>query len=192
MDQAPYLPEHVAAHQSPLALRIEHNFVRSQPVVEAATVFSKRVCASDQPHVQKPSVQQYVDAARSHPSVSTAPSMSNVTTHDRVASSAAPVDYQQLLLAIAEDYIAAAHGFGYLAALYRRQDDLNQYHSYVAAGLSCIETSLTQFHLDPHAEAHLTLRYCNLLFQETLNDADVDKWISKAVCQEHPMNWYRD
>lgn len=90
-------------------------------------------------------------------------------------------DYQQLLLVLAEEYVSAAHGIGYLAAFYRRHHDLHQYYNYIAMGLSCVEASLTQFRLAPEGEAHLTLHYCNMVFQETFNQAEVDKWLSKAV-----------
>jgi hypothetical protein len=91
------------------------------------------------------------------------------------------MDYQQLLLLLAEDYIEAAHGIGSLVAFYRRNEDLKQYYTLMATGLRCIEASLTQFRLAPQAEASLVLQYCNLMFQETENYDEVDKWLSKAV-----------
>lgn len=92
-----------------------------------------------------------------------------------------PVDYQQLLLVLAEDYINAAHGMGSLVAFYRRAEDLKQYYDLMATGLGCIEASLREFRLLPQMEAFLTLQYANLLFQETENYDEVERWLSKAV-----------
>lgn len=95
-----------------------------------------------------------------------------------------PIDYQQLLLLLAEDFINAAHGMGSLVAFYRRHEDLRQYYMLTATALRCIELSLTQFRLAPQPEAQLVLQYCNLMFLETENCEEVDKWLSKAVsCQ---------
>jgi len=92
-----------------------------------------------------------------------------------------PIDYQQLLLLLAEDYINAAHGLGSLVTFYRRTEELQQYYQLMAMGLSCLEASLTQFRLAPQAEAQLVLEYCNLVFKETDNHDEVDKWTSKTV-----------
>ena len=92
-----------------------------------------------------------------------------------------PVDYHQLLLLLAEDYINAAHGMGSLVAFYRRSEDLKQYYTLVATGLSCMEAALTQYSLPPQPHARLVLQYCNMVFKETENHDEVDKWLSKTV-----------
>jgi hypothetical protein len=109
------------------------------------------------------------------------PHLSTPVTKRSAPPTAPPVDYQQLLLLLAEDYINAAHGMGSLVAFYRRTEDLKQYYTLMATGLSCIEASLTQFRLAPQAEASLVLQYCNIVFHETENYDEVDKWLSKAV-----------
>jgi hypothetical protein len=53
-----------------------------------------------------------------------------------------PVDYQLLLLSLAEEYIKAAHGIGSLVALYRRAEDTSQYYKLIATGLGCMESAL--------------------------------------------------
>jgi len=53
-----------------------------------------------------------------------------------------PVDYQLLLLSLAEVYINAAHGMGPMVALYRRTEDMEQYYQLVATGLACMESVL--------------------------------------------------
>lgn len=57
-------------------------------------------------------------------------------------STAPPLDYQMLLLSLAEDYFAAAHGAGSVLALMRRQSDILEYQKLIAAGLSCLGATL--------------------------------------------------
>lgn len=52
------------------------------------------------------------------------------------------VDYQLLLLSLAEDYFAAAHGEGSLVALRRRHSDTQAYYKLIATGLGCLEAVL--------------------------------------------------
>lgn len=61
------------------------------------------------------------------------------------ASASPPFDYHLLLLSLAEDYFAAAHGAGSMLALVRRQSDILEYQKLVATGLSCLEASLKVF-----------------------------------------------
>lgn len=53
-----------------------------------------------------------------------------------------PVDYQLLLLSLAEDYFTAAHGEGSLVALRRRHSDTQAYYKLIATGLGCLEAVL--------------------------------------------------
>ena len=59
-----------------------------------------------------------------------------------VSAPAPPIDYQLLLLSLAEDYFATAHGKGSLVASHCRKDDLNQYYKLIATGLGCLEAVL--------------------------------------------------
>lgn len=68
---------------------------------------------------------------------STAKAVSEVASQ----STAPPLDYQMLLLSLAEDYFAAAHGAGSLLAL-MRQSDILEYQKLIATGLSCLEATL--------------------------------------------------
>jgi hypothetical protein len=52
------------------------------------------------------------------------------------------VEYDLLLLSLAEEYINAAHSIGPTVALYRRSEDLDQYYQLIATGMSCIEAVL--------------------------------------------------
>lgn len=53
-----------------------------------------------------------------------------------------PIDYIRLLLSLAEDYFAAAHGEGSLAALARVEGELQAYYGLIATGLGCLEAVL--------------------------------------------------
>ena len=53
-----------------------------------------------------------------------------------------PLDYQLLLISLAEDYFAAAHRQGSLVALSMRTEDLDRYYKLIALGLGCLETVL--------------------------------------------------
>ena len=57
-------------------------------------------------------------------------------------SAAPPVDYQLLLLSLAEDYIAAAHNGGSVQSLLLRQSSITEYQKLIVTGLSCLEASL--------------------------------------------------
>ena len=53
-----------------------------------------------------------------------------------------PIDYQLLLISLAEEYINAAHSMGSLVALLRKAADAEQYYKLIATGLSCLEVVL--------------------------------------------------
>ncbi|KAH0566416.1 hypothetical protein GP486_000199 [Trichoglossum hirsutum] len=58
--------------------------------------------------------------------------------HDEVP----PLDYQLILISLAEDYFAAAHRQGSLLALSMRAAELDRYYKLIASGLACLETVL--------------------------------------------------
>ncbi|RMZ83640.1 hypothetical protein DV738_g1053, partial [Chaetothyriales sp. CBS 135597] len=51
----------------------------------------------------------------------------------------------------------------------------------MAAGLACIESVLINFHLEPLREAQLSLRYAQVLFDETENHDDAERVLTKAI-----------
>jgi hypothetical protein len=53
-----------------------------------------------------------------------------------------PVDYQVLLLAMADEYLNAAHSQGTMIALMRREMEVEEYYKLVATGLGCLEAVL--------------------------------------------------
>lgn len=52
------------------------------------------------------------------------------------------VDYQLLLLSLAEEYFAAAHGGESLDAIYRGEMESQAYYKLIATGLGCLEALL--------------------------------------------------
>lgn len=92
-----------------------------------------------------------------------------------------PVDFQLLLMSLADEYITAARGMGSLAALMKRDADLQQYHKLMATGMGCLDAILRKFRLQPRPEASLQLRYATLLYEETNNDTEIGHTLSKGI-----------
>jgi hypothetical protein len=57
-------------------------------------------------------------------------------------SSKPPVDYQVLLLSLADEYLNAAHSHGTTMALSTRRDDVEEYYKLISTGLGCLEAVL--------------------------------------------------
>ena len=53
-----------------------------------------------------------------------------------------PVDYEVLLLSLADEYLNAAHRHGTAVTLATSQVDVEQYYKLVATGLGCLEAVL--------------------------------------------------
>ena len=99
----------------------------------------------------------------------------------------APVDYQLLLLSLAEEYLAAAHGMGSMAALAQRETDRHEYYKLIATGLGCMEAVLGHLKIPPEREANARLRYATVLYEETENMMEAEEALSKGVslCDRH-------
>lgn len=52
------------------------------------------------------------------------------------------VDYQVLLLSLADEYLNAAHNHGTTVASLRKEDDVEEYYKLLATGLGCLEAVL--------------------------------------------------
>jgi hypothetical protein len=100
-----------------------------------------------------------------------------------------PLDYQLLLLSLADEYLAAAHSHGMLVALAKREASADQYYKLVATALGCIESILKNWRLQPLKEAQLRLRYVQILFEETENDLDAETALSKGIelCERNKL-----
>ena len=68
--------------------------------------------------------------------------LSGLVQSPSATSPSLPIDYQLLLLSLAEDYFSAAHGGGAIIALWKRQSDIQAYHKLIATGLGCLEIAL--------------------------------------------------
>lgn len=101
-----------------------------------------------------------------------------------------PVDYQVLLLALADEYISKAHSMASILARDMREVDLDQYHKLIASGLGCMESVLRNFKFpSPTMEARLVHRYCTLLFDETENDDVAHEMLTRTVkmCERNKL-----
>lgn len=73
------------------------------------------------------------------------PTQPNVEKHWKptpTKSTKPPVDYQVLLLSLADEYLNAAHARGTTTSLTARETDVEEYYKLVATGLGCLEAVL--------------------------------------------------
>lgn len=92
-----------------------------------------------------------------------------------------PLDYQLLLLSLAEEYFAAAYGYGSMADIARRETEMRSYYKMMATGLGCLEAVLKHFKLQPEREAIVRLRYATILFEETENSMEAEDALNKGI-----------
>ncbi|KAJ5719632.1 hypothetical protein N7493_007210 [Penicillium malachiteum] len=99
------------------------------------------------------------------------------------------VDYQVLLLSLADEYLNAAHLMGTQTALLSNHADVEGYYKLVATGLGCLEAVLKNWRLQPRKEALVRLRYARTLFEETENDIEAETALSKGIdlCERNRM-----
>ncbi|GAB1197361.1 hypothetical protein APSETT444_006654 [Aspergillus pseudonomiae] len=90
------------------------------------------------------------------------------------------IDYQVLLLAMADEYLNAAHNNGTMVALLKQELEVEEYYKLVATGLGCLEAVLKNWRLQPRVEALVRLRYARILFEETDNDLEAETALSKG------------
>lgn len=60
------------------------------------------------------------------------------------------VEYQTLLLALADEYLNAAHSKGTVIALSNNELDLKEYYKLVATGLGCLQAAQTVCLVEAH------------------------------------------
>ena len=98
-----------------------------------------------------------------------------------------PLDYQLLLLSLAEEYFAAAYGYGSMANIARRETEMESYYKMMATGLGCLEAVLKHFKMQPEREAMVRLRYATILFEETENTMEAEEALNKGIviCDRH-------
>ncbi|EEP78657.1 conserved hypothetical protein [Uncinocarpus reesii 1704] len=91
------------------------------------------------------------------------------------------IDYQVLLLSLADEYFDAAHSQGTILAASREEGDVERYYKLVATGLCCLEAVLKNWRLQPRTEALLRLRYARILYEEANNDREAEAALSKGL-----------
>ncbi|KAL1960051.1 hypothetical protein VTO42DRAFT_223 [Malbranchea cinnamomea] len=110
---------------------------------------------------------------------------------DSKGSKKLPVDYQVLLLVLANEYLDAAHSKGTMFAASGQDEQLEEYFKLVATALGCLEVVLRmkKSKLQPRTEALVRLRYAKILYEETDNDADAEITLSKGIdlCERNKM-----
>ncbi|KAJ9226207.1 hypothetical protein DTO027B5_5891 [Paecilomyces variotii] len=100
-----------------------------------------------------------------------------------------PVDYQLVLLSLADEYLKAAHHQGTMVALMRKEMAVEEYYKLVATGLGCLEAVLKNWRLQPRTEALVRLRYARVLYEETDNHMEAETALSKGIdlCERNRM-----
>ena len=100
-----------------------------------------------------------------------------------------PLDYQLLLLSLAEEYFAAAYSYSSTARSVNQEADFQEYYKLIATGLGCLEAVLSHFKLFPEREAVVRLRYATVLYKETENTMEAEEALSKGVslCDRHRL-----
>ena len=82
------------------------------------------------------------------------------------------LDYGLLLLTLADEYLESARSVATSSP---------EYFKLVATALGCLESVLNNFRLQPLKEAHISLRYAQILFDETENNDDIENILTKSI-----------
>lgn len=91
------------------------------------------------------------------------------------------VDTPMLLIALAEEYFAAAHKLGPSVARAMVKDQVDEYQRLIATGLGCLEAAFKKTRLAPRLEAKVRLRYAGVLFEETENYMEAETALSQGI-----------
>lgn len=83
-----------------------------------------------------------------------------------------PVQYPALLISLADEYMVAA---------VKMKQRTEEYHQLVATALGCLEATLKNFKLSPLREAQLSLKYAQLLYDETNNLDDAEIILTRSI-----------
>ncbi len=91
------------------------------------------------------------------------------------------VDYQKLLLSLADEYFVAAYELGTNANTVESHSQRQKYYRLIATGLGCLDGLLKRCKLAPEKEAHVRLRYASILYEETENTMEAEEALSKGI-----------
>lgn len=86
-----------------------------------------------------------------------------------------------LLIALAEEYFAAAHKIGPSVARAMVEDLVDEYQRLIATGLGCLEAAFKKTRLAPRLDAKVRLRYAGVLFEETENYMEAETALSQGI-----------
>ncbi|KAJ5545426.1 hypothetical protein N7461_007730 [Penicillium sp. DV-2018c] len=99
--------------------------------------------ANMQSHTSNKQIQsQHIEKKRQ----SIQPSAEKAGKHTNAKSTKPPVDYQVVLLSLADEFLNAAHSRGTTTSLASRESDVEEYYKLVATGLGCLEAVLKVRH----------------------------------------------
>ncbi|KAI4258827.1 MAG: hypothetical protein LQ352_001038 [Teloschistes flavicans] len=90
------------------------------------------------------------------------------------------IDYQLLLLSLADEYIAAARAHRALRSI-SHDTYIQQCYKLLAAGLGCMEVVVKHFKLQPLLDASVRLRYASILHEETQNLLEAEQTLSDGI-----------
>ncbi|KAK5163584.1 uncharacterized protein LTR77_010533 [Saxophila tyrrhenica] len=101
------------------------------------------------------------------------------------------VDYQTVLLTLAEEYISAAHSMSAsLATGNAPHEQHEEYCSLISTAMACLESVLNNFRqTDARKEARIRLRLATLLVDECDNDEEAEAILGKgiALCERNRL-----
>lgn len=148
-----------------------------QPFSPSATQHSFQISlpAPPQPSVKKETMSKRVLQNIEPNSTQTKPrptTQGMTQSKPTVQSSSLSPQYPSLLLTLADEYIEAAK------KLKERSED---YHQLVAIALGCIDVALRNFKLSPLREAQVSLKYAQLLYDETDNLNHAEFILTKSI-----------
>ncbi|KAL9623335.1 MAG: hypothetical protein Q9160_002442 [Pyrenula sp. 1 TL-2023] len=109
------------------------------------------------------------------------PVINQQAMHNALQNPAYPIDYQLLLLTLADEYLAAAHDQSSLVTLSQHEQDIDEYHKLVATSLGCMEALLKKSRLQPLVEAKVRLKYAQVLHEETENLLEAETVLTKGI-----------
>ena len=182
---------------APLEVVVPQHMYHQQPVQQGYYMNQQAYAqAGNYPpastRLQHPSHQGYQQPLRPSQHVQ-APQQSSIVVEVPLKSakdSNTPhVDHQLLFLALAEEYLEAAHSSTMLEALTKGEAQLDDYYKLVSTALGCMESVLKKYRLTPVKEAHLRLTYARTLYEETDNDLEAETALSKGIdlCERNKL-----
>ena len=92
-----------------------------------------------------------------------------------------PIDHADLLLSLAEEYLAVAYQLNSKVENHTDEATPKEYYRLVATALGCLETVLAKCKLQPAQEAVVRLRYATVLYEETENEMEAEEALSKGI-----------